>query len=144
MDSSLRRGGSRKRSLGLLRRGDRELPYGKGATAGGFVFLSGIEGSVDDAGEPVEGVRAQTELALNRMHQYLGEAGADLQSIVKLVWFLRDRSHLHEFLSCRDQWFERNCLELLAERSYASTLLILGLATEEMLVEFDCIAYAGD
>jgi hypothetical protein len=32
----------------------------------------------------------------------------------------------------------------LASWSYASTLLIVGLAREDMLVEIDCIAYIGD
>jgi hypothetical protein len=34
----------------------------------------------------------------------------------------------------------RECPSLLAERSYASTILIAGLATEQVLVEVDCIA----
>ena len=57
---------------------------------------------------------------------------------------LTDRSLESEFYAARDGWLERNCKPLVDECSYASTLLIVGLAREDMLVEIDCIAYVGD
>ena len=53
-----------KRGLGKIVHAGREMVWGKGAVAGGFVFLSGAEARSDDTDEPVEGVAAQTELAL--------------------------------------------------------------------------------
>ena len=91
-----------KRGLGKVVHAGREMVWAKGAVAGGFVFLSGAEARADDTDEPVEGVAAQTELALDRVEARLEEAGE--------------------------------------ERSYASTLLVVGLAKPEMLVEIDCIA----
>jgi enamine deaminase RidA (YjgF/YER057c/UK114 family) len=132
-----------KRGLGLQQRGGQTLVFGKGAVAADFVFLSGLDGSVDDDGRPVDGIAAQTELALERMRRYLDEAGTTLENIVKIVWFLPDRALLGDFLAARDAWLERNCPQLVRERSFASTLLVVGLAYEQMLVEFDCIAYAG-
>jgi len=74
-----------KHGLGKAVHAGREMVWGKGALAGGFVFLSGAEARSDDTDRPVEG----------------------------------------------------------EERSDASTLLIVGLAKPEMLVEIDCVAYRG-
>jgi len=133
-----------KRGLGLVRHAGEIMVWGKGAVAGGFVFLSGAEARADDTDVPVQGIGAQTELALDRIKQRLAEAGASLGDVVKFVWYLTDRSLESEFYEARDGWLERNCKALLDERSYGSTLLIVGLAREDMLVEVDCIAYIGD
>ena len=95
------------------------------------------------ADEPAEGIAAQTELALERIKARLEEAGARLEDVVKLVWYLTDRDLEEEFYAARDGWLGRNAPSLLEERSYASTLLIVGLAKPDMLVEIDCIAYVG-
>jgi enamine deaminase RidA (YjgF/YER057c/UK114 family) len=132
-----------KRGLGKIVHAGREMVWGKGAVAGGFVFLSGAEARADDTDEPVEGIAAQTELALDRIKARLEEAGARLDDVVKFVWYLTDRRHIEEFYAARDGWLGRHAPELLRERSYASTLLIVGLAKPDMLVEIDCIACAG-
>jgi enamine deaminase RidA (YjgF/YER057c/UK114 family) len=120
------------------------MVWGKGAVAGGFVFLSGAEARSDESDEPVEGIAAQTELALERVKSRLEEAGTRLENVVKFVWYLTDRALEAEFYAARDGWLDRNAPELVHERSYASTLLIVGLAKPEMLIEIDCIAYLGD
>lgn len=132
-----------KRGLGKVVHAGQEMVWGKGAVAGGFVFLSGAEARADDTDEPVPGVAAQTELALERIRERLAEAGASLDDVVKFVWYLRDRDLIEEFYAARDGWLERNAPRLLHERSYASTLLIVGLAKEDMLVEIDCTASIG-
>ena len=131
---------SGKRGLGPIVQGGETMVWGKGAVANGFVFLSGAEARSDETDEPVEGVKAQTELALGRVKSRLTEAGARLEDVVKFVWYLRDRGLIPEFYEARDGWLEHECPELVRERSYASTLLIVGLAKEDMLVEIDCIA----
>jgi enamine deaminase RidA (YjgF/YER057c/UK114 family) len=130
-----------KRGLGKVVHAGREMVWGKGAVAGGFVFLSGAEARADDTDEPVEGVAAQTELALERIRARLEEAGARLDDVVKFVWYLTDRALEQEFYAARDGWLARRAPKLLEERSYASTLLIVGLAKAEMLVEIDCVAW---
>ena len=132
-----------KRGLGKVVHAGREMVWGKGAVAGGFVFLSGAEARADDTDEPVGGIAAQTELALERIKSRLEEAGARLDDVVKFVWYLTDRALEQEFYAARDGWLERNAPDLLHERSYASSLLIVGLAKPDMLVEIDCIAYVG-
>ena len=132
-----------KRGLGKVVHAGREMVWGKGAVAGGFVFLSGAEARSDESDEPVEGIAAQTELALDRIKSRLEEAGAQLDDVVKFVWYLTDRALEEEFYAARDGWLERNAPDLIRERSYASTLLIVGLARPDMLVEIDCTAYVG-
>lgn len=132
-----------KRGLGLIEHAGQTMVWGKGAVAGDFVFLSGVEARADDTDEPLEGVKAQTELCLERIKTRLAEAGATLDQVVKFVWYLRDRELIPDFYEARDGWLERNCPDLVRERSYASTLLIVGLAKEDMLVEIDCWAYTG-
>jgi enamine deaminase RidA (YjgF/YER057c/UK114 family) len=133
-----------KRGLGLIEHAGHVMVWGKGAVAGDFVFLSGAEARSGDTDEPVEGVKAQTELALERVKQRLEEAGASLDHVVKFVWYLKDRELIDDFYDARDGWLERNAPALVRERSYASTLLIVGLAKEDMLVEIDCFAYTGE
>ena len=132
-----------KRGLGLIEHGGRVMVWGKGAVAGDLVFLSGAEARSDDTDIPVSGVKAQTELALERVATRLADAGASLDQVVKLVWYLTDRALIEDFYEARDGWLARNCPSLVEERSYASTLLIVGLAREDMLVEIDCWAYLG-
>ena len=134
---------SEKRGLGKVVHAGREMVWGKGAVAGGFVFLSGAEARADDTDEPVEGIAAQTELALDRVNERLEEAGARLDDVVKLVWYLTDRALEQEFYAARDGWLARHAPKLIEERSYASTLLIVGLAKPDMLVEIDCTAWLG-
>ncbi|HSC01675.1 MAG TPA: RidA family protein [Solirubrobacteraceae bacterium] len=133
-----------KRGLGLVVHAGTKMAWGKGAVAGDFVFLSGAEARSEESDVPLEGIKAQTELCLERIKQRLSDAGASLENVVKFVWYLTDRSLEAEFYEARDGWLARNCRSLVDERSYASTLLIVGLAREDMLVEIDCIAYIGD
>jgi len=87
------------------------------------------------------GIRAQTELALSRVEQRLKEAGASMEDVVKFVWYLTNRKVEEAFYEARDGWLEKHAPVLFRERSYASTLLIVGLARPDMLVEVDCTAY---
>src|SRR5437868_15371617 len=97
------------------------MVWGKGAVAGGFVFLSGAEARSDETDEPVEGVAAQTELALDRIEARLAEAGARLDDGVQFVWYLTDRALEQEFYAARDGRAARHAPALLHDRSYAST-----------------------
>jgi enamine deaminase RidA (YjgF/YER057c/UK114 family) len=132
-----------KRGLGLVEHAGQVMVWGKGAVAGDFVFLSGAEARSSETDEPVEGVKAQTVLALERIEQRLTEAGATLDQVVKFVWYLKDRDLIDDFYEARDGWLASRAPALVTERSYASTLLIVGLAKDDMLVEIDCWAYLG-
>ena len=64
-----------------------------------------------------------------------------MDNVVKFVWYLADRSQEKEFYVARDSWLAEHAPDLLKQRSYASTLLIVGLARHDMLIEIDCITY---
>ena len=129
-----------KRGLGSVYHAGKEV-WGKGATAGDFVFLSGVEGIDETTGELVPGIRAQTHLALDKIKKRLEEAETSVENAVKFVWYLADRAMVPEFAKARNEWLEKNAPSLLKERSYAGTLLIVSLARHNMLIEIDCIAY---
>ncbi len=116
------------------------MAWGKGAIANDLVFLSGVEARDEKTDVPVLGIKAQTELALNRVKERLEEAGTTTDNVVKFVWYLADRALEQEFYDARDGWLARHAPELLKKRSYASTLLVVGLARYDMLIEIDCIA----
>ena len=117
------------------------MPWGKGAIASGFVFLSGAEARRESDDTPPKTMKAQVELVMDRIKVRLKEAGTSIDNTVKFVWYIADRSQIQEFYDARDGWLDRNAPSLLKDRSYASTLLVVGLARHDMLVEVDCIAY---
>ena len=118
------------------------MPWGKGAVASGFVFLSGAEARRESDDTPPKSMKEQLELVMDRITERLKEAGTSIDNTVKFVWYIADRSQIQEFYDARDGWLSRNAPSLLKDRSYASTLLVVGLARHDMLVEVDCIAYA--
>jgi enamine deaminase RidA (YjgF/YER057c/UK114 family) len=117
------------------------MPWGKGAKASGFVFLSGVEARRESDDTPPSTMKEQLEIVMDRIKARLEEAGTSVDNTVKFVWYIADRSQLRDFYEARDGWLKRNAPSLLKERSYASTLLVVGLARVDMLVEVDCIAY---
>ncbi|MEV0056936.1 RidA family protein [Saccharopolyspora shandongensis] len=133
-----------KRGLGQLSYGDAEQPWGRGAAAGGFVFLSGIDGATDDSGAPVDGIAEQTRITLDRIRVLLADAGAELSDIVQLDQFVADPNERAEYMKARDEWLAEHAPALLDERSYASLLIYPALATPQMRVEIRAVAYPGE
>ncbi len=129
-----------KKALPKVRYAGEEKEWGMGVVYDNMVFLSGSEGRDPQTDRPVKGVRAQTVLCLEKIRERLALAGASMDDIVKFVWYLKARRYLREFYRARDEWLGSNAPRLLAERSYASTLLIVELAQPGMLVEIDTIA----
>lgn len=117
------------------------MPWGKGAIASRFVFLSGAEARRESDDTPPKSMKAQVELVMDRIRDRLNEAGTSVDNAVKFVWYIADRSQIQEFYDARDGWLRSNAPLLMKDRSYASTLLVVGLARHDMLVEVDCIAY---
>ncbi|WP_406496941.1 RidA family protein [Streptomyces sp. NBC_01604] len=133
----------RKRGLGPLTYGSVVQPWGRGAAAGGFVFLSGIDGVTDEQGRPVHGVAAQTKVTLDRVRALLADAGAGMDDIVQLDQYVADPAERMDYMRARDAWLSQHAPRLLDERSYASLLIFPGLATPAMRVEIRAVAYLG-
>lgn len=67
-------------------------PYSQGLAAGGLIFAAGQGGFDPDTGELVEGIEAQTELALRNVDAVLRAGGSSLRHAVKITVFLQDLS----------------------------------------------------
>lgn len=130
-----------KRGLGLIRHAGKVMVWGKGAAAGDFVFLSGVEARSESDDVPARTMKEQVVLVMDRIRSRLEEAGSSIDNVVKFVWYISDRAQIQDFYDARDGWLAENAPSLIKERSYASTLLVVGLARHDMLVEVDCIAY---
>lgn len=129
-----------KRGLGPLFYGSAEQPWSRGAVAGEFIFLSGIDGVVDEEGRAVAGIAGQTRTTLDRIRALLADAGAEPDDIVQLDQFVADPAERAEYMRARDEWFAEHAPGLLDERSYASLLIYPALATPQMRVEIRAVA----
>ncbi|WP_425838711.1 RidA family protein [Streptomyces fractus] len=130
-----------KRNLGPLTYGDTVQPWGRGAAAADFVFLSGIDGVTDRTGRQVHGIAAQTTVLLDRVQELLADAGATMDDIVQLDQYVADPAERLTYMTTRDAWLAKHAPRLLDERSYASLLIYPRLATEDMRVEIRAVAY---
>ena len=66
--------------------------YAKGARAtgaSGIVFMSGRCGRDDETGKNLEGPRAQTKIALEKIKQGLEELGASLENILHITTYTK-------------------------------------------------------
>ena len=131
---------NRKRGLGPVTRGGVAMPWGKGVSAGGFVFLSGLEGCIDDDGAPVLGIEAQTRLALRRGQIYLEEAGTSFSNIVRLIQYLASPEDRGGFHAARTAWFGEQAPNLQRDQDYAGVLLIQQLSLPGCLIELEVTA----
>lgn len=116
------------------------MPWGRGAVAGGFVFLSGLEGAVDDEGGHVEGIEAQTRLALDRGQRDLEAAGSHFELVVRLTQYLAAAADSPGFHRARDAWLAEHAPMLLEEQSYGGVLVIVGFTDPKRRVELEVTA----
>jgi len=133
-----------KRALGPVVIGGQSMPWGKGVVANGFVFLSGLEGRTDDDGRPVAGIENQTTIALERGRQYLAEAGASPDGIVRLVQYLANSDDVAGYHAARDAWMREHAAHLLSEQSYAGILLVQSFTRPDRLVEIEMTAVVDE
>lgn len=103
--------------------------------AGDFVFLSGTI-AIGSAGEPIKGIRAQTEQVLEKLKSTLADAGLKMSDVVKTSVFIR---HPNDFEAMNEVY-----------RGYfptdppARTTVVVGFPNTEVLVEIEMIAYRGE
>ena len=111
-----------------------ELPFSPAIKAGDYIFVSGQVGFVDDRGEEVKGIEAQTRLCLENIKRVLTEANASLEDVVKVTVFLRNAKDFATMNEVYQSYF--------LEDKPARSTVIAGLALPNMLVEMECIAYS--
>lgn len=116
------------------------MPWGKGAAAAGLIFLSGVEGSADDDGNPVPRIGDQTRLALDRANEVLKESGSTFEDVVRLTQYLTDRELRDGYHEAREAWLRTHAPKLAEEQSYAGVLLIQQLPIAGSLIELEITA----
>jgi len=107
--------------------------FSPAVACGGFVFVSGCTGTLDNGSVP-EGVTAQTRQAFARIKTSLDEAGVGFADIVEMTTYhVGLSSHLVEFRAAKD--------EFIVEPYPAWTALgVTELASQGAVVEISVIA----
>lgn len=132
--------------------GGDQMPWAEYVAAGKILFLSGAEGRDMSKkqeypdGEPAEspvyqGVEAQTRGCLSKIAERTLKAGAKLENIAVINYYVTDRDNWPAvWKTCREFWDE-HCPDI-NERPRAGTLLVnVGLDRPDMLIEIEAIAY---
>ena len=123
------------------------MPWAKGAVVNGLVFLSGVEGRVEDTDEAPPGMRAQASNCMTKIKARLEELGSSLDNIVLMTIYVTD---LDEYFRER---VDRHCIlgfleqhsPGFAEVPPAETLLeVSSLARRSMKIEIDVIAATNE
>ncbi len=135
--------------------GKRHMPWSAGTAvwgAGGFVFLSGTEGRDPETDEVVEGIGAQTKLALQKIKERLEDFGTSLDNICHLWYYIKgpdfpdgienDPKWVEACKARREFWLENGCPDFVEEKTPPpGTLLgISSLGQKDMLIEITAIA----
>ena len=109
-----------------------KVGYSRAVVTDGWVFVAGTTGVDQTTGEIPQGVTAQCELALNIIHKALGEAGASFDDVVRVTYYLPDRT---EFEQC---WPMLSAA--FANARPAATMLEVGLLDPKMRIEIEVTA----
>ena len=107
-------------------------------TRGGTtIYLAGVGGANDAAGNVIQDFDGQARRALERLAENLAEAGATLTDMTTMTVFITDARFGDLFTAIRGSYFDGN---------YPGSALITvaGLARPEMLIEIQGIAVVDD
>jgi 2-iminobutanoate/2-iminopropanoate deaminase len=107
--------------------------YSLGIAAAGLIFVSGQGGIRAGTGVLVDGIEAQTELALANIEAILRAAGSSLDRVVKFGVFLAD---INEW-GAMNRVFER-----VLSTPYPARITVQAALAEGMRIEADAIALA--
>ncbi len=106
------------------------------SVAGGFVFLAGETGTDPVTLETAPGgVEAQVEQAMRNIQATLARLGLGMDSIVRLTMYLTDIADLPRASAARSRFLPRTLP--------SATVQVCALAREDLLVEIDAVAFAG-
>jgi 2-iminobutanoate/2-iminopropanoate deaminase len=109
-------------------------PYSPCVKANGFIFVAGQAAIDPKAGKTIgKGVEDQTRTTLERIKTILEVAGASLEDVVKVSVFLKDISDFEKMNNVYKTFF--------VNEPPARTTVQAILASEDLLVEIDAIAY---
>lgn len=125
--------------LGDIYYGGKKTNWGKGAIVNDTVYLSGVDGIDPETDQCPSDIQRQTGLVLDKIKERLGDAGTDVNHIVRFVTYIVGRENLDGHRSAKETWMKENYER--APPAFASTLLLVeGLARPDMKVEIDVTA----
>ena len=110
------------------------IPFSPGIKAGDYIFVSGQVGHVDEKGNAVKGIEAQTRQTLENMKRVLETGGTSLDDVVKTTVFLVKVEDFPKMNEVYKSYFTRDF-------PARSTVIITALARPEIIVEIECVAY---
>ena len=125
-----------RRRISQNSRFEREIGYSRAVADGEWVFVSGTTGYDYAAMTIAPDVVAQCRQALANIEAALAEAGASLDDVVRVHYYLRDPADFPP------------CFPLLREafataRPAATMLVVAGLADPAMRIEIEATARRG-
>jgi reactive intermediate/imine deaminase len=129
----------RPSNLSFLPRRQRDeiaYPFSSGAAAGGWVFTCGLVAWDEDGKIIAPGdTTAQTRQVLTNLESVLREGGASLSDVLKCNCYLADIRNIHAMNVVFEEFFP--------DDPPARTTVQVPLATPEMVVEIEAVAYTG-
>ncbi len=111
-------------------------PYSQGIQAGGFIYTAG-QGGIDPASGQIVagGVEAETRQVWNNLKAVLEAAGSSLAAVVKVNVYMVDLAEFSKMNAVYAEFFP--------EVKPARTTVQVAALPRGLLVEIDCVAYAG-
>lgn len=105
--------------------------------AGDFLYVSGLTSRGND-GVTIEGdgEYEQSKIIFTKMKNLLESGGAKMDDVVKLTLFVTNIANNKEVWKAREEFFT-------GDFPAASLVEVKGLATPEILVEIEAVAYTG-
>jgi 2-iminobutanoate/2-iminopropanoate deaminase len=110
------------------------VPFSPGMKAGDYIFVSGQVGDIDEKGNAVKGIEAQTRQTLGNVKRVLEAGGASMSDVVKTTVFLVKVEDFPKMNEVYRTYFTKDF-------PARSTVIITALARPEILVEIECVAY---
>lgn len=111
---------------------EEKVGYSRAIVADGWVFVAGTTGVDQSTGELVEGVVAQCTKSLEIIEKALTEAGSSLNDVVRVTYYLPDRSDFEPCWPLLRQAF--------GQAKPAATMVQAELIDPEMKIEIEVTA----
>lgn len=109
--------------------------YSRAVRDGDMVYVSGTTGYDYAAMTMPEDAGEQARNALNTIAKALGEAGASMADVVRVVYYVTDTAHVDAVVAAVGPVF--------TEIRPAATIIVCGLIKPEMKIEIEVIARIG-
>lgn len=111
------------------------MAYSRAVVQGDWCAVAGVTGYDYATMTLPEGAAAQTRNCFATIASVLGEAGFDMQHILRVTYFITDRGLVDEIAP--------EIAAALADIRPAASMIVTGLIRPEMLIEIEVTAFRG-